>query len=265
MTEDRKTPTPGMAEVSPKFVHQAAAAVGGEASAGETLSVLWQEWRRLWEANKEAAEELEDDELAMKIFAALGAVERRMEAMPARTTAEALNKLRVAGIWINVEKHPQDTLSMVKLLTLSALADLERLALAGEAAPIGEASLIEDPVPAMTNVTEIDMNEMMRREDAPLLDFVDQWERAYHKYLAAEPGEIGGLPTQIESLEGQIVRHTPATFRGLCSILGMAHTILSTRDANDDLYMSQGPATALVARAIAAVDREDGMIGSYNK
>ena len=113
----------------------------------------------------------------------------------------------------------------------------------------------------MTNVTEIDMNERMREEEAPLLELVDQWERAYRKYLAAEIGKKDGLPEQIESLEGQIVRWTPGTFRGRCSILGMAHTILSARDANDDLYMSQGPATALVARAIAAVDREDGMIG----
>ncbi len=117
----------------------------------------------------------------------------------------------------------------------------------------------------MTNVTEIDMNELMRREDAPLVDLVNQWEATYHKFLAAEIGKKDRLPEQIESLEGQIVRCTPTTFRGLCSILGMAHTILSTRDANDDLYMSQGPATALVARAIAAVDRENGLIGSYNK
>ena len=113
----------------------------------------------------------------------------------------------------------------------------------------------------MTNVTEIDMNELMRREDAPLVDLVNQWEATYHKFLAAEPGERGGLADRIEGLEGRIARYTPRTFRGLCSILGMAHTILSARDANDDLYIGDGPAVALVVRAIAAVDREDGLIG----
>ena len=112
----------------------------------------------------------------------------------------------------------------------------------------------------MTNVTEMDMNEMMRRNDAPLVELVDQWEVAYHKF-AAEPEGRSELTDQIEAFEGQIARYTPTTFRGLGSILGMVHTILSVRDVNDDLYMAHGPATILVARAIAAIDRVDGMIG----
>ena len=116
----------------------------------------------------------------------------------------------------------------------------------------------------MTNVTEIDMNEVMRREDDPLLDLVKQWEATYHKFLAEPKGRLD-LADQIEALEGRIARITPTTFPGLCSILGMAHTILAGRDANADDYIAAGPATALVVRAIDAVDRVDGLIGSYNK
>ncbi len=51
------------------------------------------------------------------------------------------------------------------------------------------------------------MNEMMRREDAPLLVLVSRWELTYHKYLAAEPAEREGLADQIAALEGQIARY----------------------------------------------------------
>ncbi len=109
----------------------------------------------------------------------------------------------------------------------------------------------------MTNVTKFELNEMMRREDAPLLNLVSRWELAYHKYLAAEPTEREGLTDQIEALEGRIARYVPTTFLGLGSVLRMAHTIMSARDS----YVAHGPASLLVARAIAAIDYEDGMIG----
>ncbi len=113
----------------------------------------------------------------------------------------------------------------------------------------------------MSNVKEVDISELMRRNDAPLVELVDQWEQAYHAYVAAQAGKRGGLATRIEEIEGQIARYTPTTLPGLCSVLNMVHMILSVRDANADLYIAHGPATALVARAIAAVDRVDGMIG----
>lgn len=43
------------------------------------LSALWEEWQRLWEANENATEVAQDDELASKIFRTLVTVERRME------------------------------------------------------------------------------------------------------------------------------------------------------------------------------------------
>ncbi len=113
----------------------------------------------------------------------------------------------------------------------------------------------------MTNVTKFELNEMMRREDAPLLNLVSRWESAYHKYLAAEPTEREGLTDQIEALEGRIARYVPTTFPGLGSVLRMAHTIMSARDVDRDSYVAHGPASLLVARAIAAIDCEDGMIG----
>ncbi len=111
----------------------------------------------------------------------------------------------------------------------------------------------------MTNVTEIDLSEMMRRDDEQLVALVDQWEATCHKYLAEREGRLERV-TQIEELEGQIARTTPHTFRGLNSILHMAHTILSARDANPDTYIAHGPATILVARAIKATAYQDGMI-----
>ncbi len=113
----------------------------------------------------------------------------------------------------------------------------------------------------MTNVTKFELNEMMRREDAPLLNLVSRWESAYHKYLAAESTEREGLADQIEALEGRIARYVPTTFLGLGSVLRMAHTIMSARDVDRDSYVAHGPASLLVARAIAAIDCEDGMIG----
>ncbi len=111
----------------------------------------------------------------------------------------------------------------------------------------------------MTNVTEIDLSERMRRDDAPLLELVDQWETAYHKFSAEPEGRVERA-AQMEALEGQIVRYRPATFFGLGAILQMAHTILSARDANPDVYIARAPATALVACAIAATEYADGMI-----
>ena len=111
----------------------------------------------------------------------------------------------------------------------------------------------------MTNVTKIDLSEMMRRDDEQLVELVKQWEVTCHKYLAEREGRLERV-TQIEGLEGQIARYTPTTFRGLVAILEMAHTILSARDANPDVYIAHGPATILVARAIAATDCADGMI-----
>ncbi len=112
----------------------------------------------------------------------------------------------------------------------------------------------------MSNVKEVDIGELMRRNDAPLVELVDQWEQAYHAFVAAQAGKREGLATRIEEIEGQIARYTPTTFRGLGSILHMGHMILSARDANSDCYIADGPATILVARAIKATAYQDGMI-----
>ncbi len=111
----------------------------------------------------------------------------------------------------------------------------------------------------MSNVAKIDISEMMRRDDEEFVELVKQWEATCHKYLAEREGRLERV-AQIEAIEGQIARHTPTTFRGLGSILHMAHTILSARDANPDCYIADGPATILVARAITATAYSDGVI-----
>ncbi len=116
----------------------------------------------------------------------------------------------------------------------------------------------------MSNVAEIDMNELMRREDEALYKLVNQWEATYYKYRAAAEGR-GELVDQIEALEGRIVRLTPATFLGLVKVLQMAHMIMSARDADPDSYIADGPAAALIARVIRAVDHEDGAIGQTQR
>ncbi len=57
MTDERKPAEPGMAEVSPKFVDEAKAAVEAAASTDETLSALWQECERLRQQYGEAVKE----------------------------------------------------------------------------------------------------------------------------------------------------------------------------------------------------------------
>jgi hypothetical protein len=113
----------------------------------------------------------------------------------------------------------------------------------------------------MTSVTEIGITEMLRREDDELYKLVNQWEAATHGYLAdtKESGVV--LSDQIAALEGQIARHTPLTFVGLVKVLHMAHTIMSARDGYPDSFIGSGPATMLIARAIDAIDHEDGVIG----
>ncbi len=113
----------------------------------------------------------------------------------------------------------------------------------------------------MTNVTEIDMSERMRREDAPLVELINQWKATYHKYLAVIEERVE-MADRIAALEGQIVRYTPTTFLGLVKVLQMAHMIMSARDAEPDSYIGEGPATILIRRAIDAVDHENGLIGN---
>ena len=112
----------------------------------------------------------------------------------------------------------------------------------------------------MSNVAEIDINEMMCREDEELYKLVNQWEATYHKYLVVTEGR-GELADQIAALEGQIVRHTPPPFLGLVKVLQMGQMIISARDADSDCYIVDGPATILIACAIDAVDHESGAIG----
>ena len=157
MTEDRKPAKPGMEEVSPKFVDEAEAAVEAAASTDEALSALWQEWQRLCEANDKAVEDEDKAKLAKEAitdhetpeyraaaaefeaaqerpeetFAALMAVEGRIENTPARSVKGAAIKLRMAKYLIDIE-HPdgpsdEAEMSREDSLTLSVLADLERM------------------------------------------------------------------------------------------------------------------------------------------
>ena len=109
-------------------------------------------------------------------------------------------------------------------------------ALQGETSRRSRQWAMEGPV--MSNVKEADISELMRRNDAPLVELVDQWEQAYHAFVPAQAGKREGLVTRIEEIVGQIARYMPTTFPGLCSVLNMAHTILSVRDANADLYIA---------------------------
>ncbi len=110
----------------------------------------------------------------------------------------------------------------------------------------------------MSNVA--DFNEMMRREDEELYRLVNRWEATYYKYLVGDEDRVG-LADQIAALEGQILRCEPATFLGLIKVLKMAHMIMSGRDGDRDCFVTGGPATLLIARAIDAIDHLDGVIG----
>ena len=112
----------------------------------------------------------------------------------------------------------------------------------------------------MSNVAEIEIAEMLCREDDELYKLVKDWEATTHRFLGDTAGGAA-LADKIAALEGQIVRCTPRTFLGLVRVLHMAHTIMSARDAHPDGYTGDGPATMLIARAIDAVDHEDGLIG----
>ena len=121
MTDERKPAKPGMSEVSAKFVDAAEAAVEAAASTDEALSALWSEWQRACEANDKALKDEDKAKLAKeaitdhetpeyraataefeaaqerpgKTFAALMAVEDRIENMAARSVKGAATKLRV--------------------------------------------------------------------------------------------------------------------------------------------------------------------------
>ena len=209
MTDERKPETPGLAEVSPKFVDEAEAAVEAAASTDEALAALWQEWQRLWEANKKAVEEAQDDKLASETFTALMAVEKRMEDMPARTAAGVWNKLQVAGVWIDTNRGSpdEDKMGVVERLTLSALADLERMSQG--IAP----STIKEPV-----------------IDEPLLALERRWRAAVKAH------EEAGIDTEeerlTESLEAQKkILTTPA--RSVAGVLVKLH-VYAGWDAKTD-------------------------------
>ncbi len=153
-----KPGTPGMAEVSAKFVYEAKAAVEATPSTDEALSALWQEHERLRaqysEAGREtdlaftaekAITETETPEYRIAAAAheaasehqqetsdAIVATENHMAEVPARTVAGVLFKLRTVGI--EIADEGTEHLDSGQRLTLSTLADLERLV--GEAAPI---------------------------------------------------------------------------------------------------------------------------------
>lgn len=164
-----------MAEASAKFEHEAeAAAVEAAASTDKALSTLWQEIERLRQQYGETVEEMDHTFTAKQAITeietpeyrtaataheaaaqrqqetsdAIVAAENRMATVPARTVAGTLLKLRVVGIEVADEfKEPdgvlnEASLGSVERLTLSALADLERLA--GEAAPMGLTNVQSD-------------------------------------------------------------------------------------------------------------------------
>ena len=169
---DKDTPkppaAPGMAEVSAEFVHEAEAAVEAAAWTDETLSALWLEHEGLRQQYSKAGKETDLAFTAMKAITdtetpeyhaaaaaheaadqhqqetsdAIVATENRMAKVPARTVAGALLKLRVVGIEITgdfTDRYgvlDETQMDSEKRLTLSALADLERLA--------GKAGVLQD-------------------------------------------------------------------------------------------------------------------------
>ena len=166
MTEDRKPETPGMSEVSPKFVHEAEAVVEGAALTDEALSALWQECERLRQQYGEAVKETDlvftarqaitetetpeyraavithetADQHQQETSDTMVAAENRMAKVPANTVSGVLFKLRVVGVEVADEFKGHDgvldetLLGSVERLTLSALADLERMS--GETAGV---------------------------------------------------------------------------------------------------------------------------------
>ena len=135
---------------------------------------------------------------------AILATENRMAKMPARTVAGALSKLRAVGVEITDEIKGRDgvldetSLGSMERLTLSALADLERLG--GEAAPIGATSVIEDPVLALKGEWEARYKVLNEQPDD------DSDEALQPFYDRVHETEVQILRTPATSLAGIMVK-----------------------------------------------------------
>ncbi len=165
--------------------------IAGESGAAKVaqpdtaLSALWQEWQRACEANDKACEDV-DNARSDETFAALMAVEDRIENTPARSVKGAATKLRVAKYWINIE-YPDGASGEAKMcrkdrLTLSTLANLERLTgedetEAAATAPPSSASVPSDPLMALGA----------------------QWQAAYDNWYETEPD--GATNEEIQAQE----------------------------------------------------------------
>ncbi len=280
MTDERKSETPGLAEVSPKFVDEAEAIVGAEASTDEALFGLWQEHERLTaqyeeatrqygvaETTQQAIIETETPEYDTAAAAAEDAGQRQQEAsdavvatengmarVPARTVAGALLKLRVAGAEIAGEFRGRDgaldetLLGSVERLTLSALADLERL--------VGTTTVAEPP-PA---------------EDAALFDALAEYDRLVaisnnleHRKDVFRPGisEAKEADAAYEAAYDEAMeawtraRDIPATTQaGLFAKLQATVRFMDDLK-EDDLYEAEWQAIKIDVRRIAGEDSHD--------
>ena len=209
MTDERKPETPGMAEVSPKFVDEAEAAVAAETSTDEALAALWQEHKRLRAQYSEAIKETDlaftakkaitetetseydtaagaletTEQRQREILSALTALETRITTVPAHTAAGVLVKLRVASPEIGEE------------VPLSALADLERLA---------RTTLPEDSVLALKREWEARYKALDEQRDDPAADDSDEAVQPFFDRLRET--EIQILRTQATTPAGIAVK-----------------------------------------------------------
>ncbi len=112
------------------------------------------------------------------------------------------------------------------------------------------------------------------REDADLYELYDEWRLARvelqlchakfkvdHSDKAGHSDNVSRLCRRLESIEGQMSRSTPVSFRGLINTLTMAADILAARAIDEDGYFGSGDAFGLVACALRAVDSCEGEIG----
>ncbi len=98
--------------------------------------------------------------------------------------------------------------------------------------------------------------------DKETIDLIEDWHYTWGEletiYNGPRPHDsVSDRCRKVDSLEGQIVKHTPDTTVGMYQMLKMAAEIMAAKAIDGDDLKGAGPAFALVCRVIAGlIDRE---------
>ena len=210
MTDERKPETPGLSEVSPKFVDEAEAATAAPPSSvsviedpvvDEPLLALERRWRAALKAWGVAKPEPKPDELTKLVSNA----QEEMAVTPARTIAGVLVKLRLyadlnsrrsshsaKGAVVSIDQLPLDNLELDQAAVVGAMHDLERLAATTKVAetPPAEDAALFDALAEYDRLTAISQDLERRKEvfrpGIPEAKEADEaFEAAYNETMVA--------------------------------------------------------------------------------